>query len=253
MLREGRSGSRPLSSEQGAMVAPLSSTRRLCQLVIGLMGGAVLGAFVSMITNLALVEISVSLMFSAYFGGLFILVGCLIFWRVTSHQALDPLPMPKIYLSTFAGVIILSGFLCFLLDRKIFMGLRPWMKVPLYTILGSAVSFAMTFAIVDVLNYVVGLCQASVSKPLVESAQQVLLVLAVSLAMGLAFGFTFGVLDVEDEDAYHIRMALLRDERYSEPVGALLGAVAGFGLEYIRQRDDYAMAAAGKTEFDEDI
>lgn len=215
--------------------------------------GAAIGAFISMITNLALIEISVSLMFSAYFGGLFILVGSLILWRVTSHQALDPLPMPKLYLSAFAGVIIVSGLLCFLLDRKVFVGLRPWMKVPLYTILGSAVSFAMTFAIVDVLNYVVGLCQTSVSKPIVESAQQVFLVLCVSLAMGLAFGFTFGVLDVEDEDAYHIRMALLRDERYSEPVGAVLGALAGFGLEYVRQRDDYSMAAAGKTEFDEDI
>merc|ERR1719330_1436549 len=104
----------------------------------------------------------------------------------------------------------------------------------------------MTFAIV-------GLFQTSVSKPLVENAQQVLLVLAVSLAMGQAFGFTFGVLDVEDEDQYHLRVALLRDERYSEPIGGLLGAVAGFGLEYIRQRDDYAMQAHGKTEFDEDI
>merc|ERR1712060_467241 len=98
----------------------------------------------------------------------------------------EPLPLPKLHLAVFAGIIVLSGFLCFLLDRKMFVGLRPWMKVPLYTILGSAVSFAMTFAIVDVLNYVVGLCQASVSKPIVESAQQVTLVLCVSLAMGLA-------------------------------------------------------------------
>lgn len=234
-------------------MAPPTSGRRFCLLFVSALIGAALGAFVSMITNLALIEISVSLMFSAYFGGLFILVGCLILWRVTSHQALDPLPMPKVYLSAFAGIIVLSGVLCFLLDRKVFVGLRPWMKVPLYTILGSAVSFAMTFAIVDVLNYIVGLCQTSVSKPIVESAQQVMLVLLVSLAMGLAFGFTFGVLDVEDEDAYHIRMALLRDERFSEPVGAVLGALAGFGLEFIRQRDDYSMLAAGKTEFDEDI
>jgi len=235
------------------MVSAPSPGRRYCLLAVSGVVGAALGAFVSMITNLALVEISVSLVFSAYFGGLFILVGCLIFWRVSSHQALDPLPMPKIYLSIFAGVIVLSGFLCFLLDRKVFVGLRPWMKVPLYTILGSAVSFAMTFAIVDVLNYIVGHCQTSVSKPIVESAQQVMLVLLVSLAMGLAFGFTFGVLDVEDEDAYHIRMALFRDERYSEPVGIALGALAGFGLEFFRQRDDYSMLASGKTEFDEDI
>ncbi len=73
------------------------------------------------------------------------------------------------------------------------------------------------------------------------------------MAMGLAFGFTFGILDVEDEDQFHLRMALFRDERYSEPVGAVLGALAGFGLEFVRQRDDYSMLAAGKTEFDEDI
>merc|ERR1740129_586782 len=162
--------------------------------------------------NMALVEISVSLMFSAYFGGLFILVGCLILWRVTSHQALEPLPMPKIYLSIFAGVIILSGILCFVLDRKVFSGMGPKVKVPLYTILGSAVSFAMTFAIVDLLNYVVGLFQPSVSKPLVENAQQVLLVLAVSLAMGLAFGFTFWVLVEKVWFQYPLRVALLRDE-----------------------------------------
>lgn len=230
-----------------------SNTRRMCFLLINTVFGAALGAFVSMITNFALVEISVSPMFSVYFGCLFILVGCLILWRVASHQAAEPLPLPKLHLVVFAGVIVLSGFLCFLLDRRIFVGLKPWMKVPLYTVLGSAVSFAMTFAIVDVLNYVIGLCQATIAKPIVESAHQVSLVLCVSLAMGMAFGFTFGVLDVADEDEYHIRIALLRDEKFSQPVGAALGSLAGFGLEYCRQRDDYSLAAAGKTEFDEDI
>merc|ERR1712113_698386 len=153
-----------------------------------------------------------------------------------SHQSLDPLPMPKVYLSSFAILIIVSGFLCFLLDRKVFVGLRPWMKVPLYTVLGSAVSFAMTFAIVDVLNYIVGLCQASLAKPLVESVHQVTLILCVSLAMGCAWGFTFGVLDVADEDEYHIRVALLRSEKLSNPVGMALGALAGLGLEYCRQK-----------------
>lgn len=227
--------------------------RRLCLLGASAVIGAALGALVSMITTMALIEISMSLMFSAYFGGLFMLVGCLIMWRVTSHQALEPLPMPKIYLTIFAAIIIFSGFLCFLLDRKVIVGLRPWMKVPLYTILGSAVSFSMTFAIVDIVNCLVGFCQTSVSKPIVESVQQVMLVLCVSLAMGLAFGFTFGVLESGDEDAYHARVVLLRDERYSEPVGAVLGILAGAGLEHIRQRDDYSMLAAGKTEFDEDI
>merc|ERR1719401_174139 len=108
----------------------------------------------------------------------------------------------------------------------------------------------MTFAIVDGVNYVVGMFQSTVAKPIVESASQVALVLVVSLAMGMAFGFTFGVLDVADEEYYHIRMALLRDKKYSQPVGAVLGALAGLGLEWCRQRDDYSLLAAGKTEFD---
>ena len=53
--------------------------------------------------------------------------------------------------------------------------------------------------------------------------------------------------------SYHLRVALLRDEKITQPVGIALGALAGAGLEYCRQRDDYSLIAAGKTEFEEDI
>eukprot|EP00913_Durusdinium_trenchii_P031901 g29877.t1 len=170
-----------------------------------------------MVVNLALIEISISPFFSMYFGVLFILVGCLILWRVLSHESPDPLQMKRLHLSIFAGTIILSGALCFLLDRKIFVGLAPWMKVPLYMTLGLAVAFALTFSIVDVLNYVIGFFQNS--------------------AMGVVFGFTFGLLDVEDEEVYHMRVALMREEHYCYPMGILLGAISGFGNEYYRQKD----------------
>merc|ERR1711953_518032 len=108
-------------------------------------------------------------------------------------------------------------------------GLAPWLKVPLYTTLGLAVAFALTFSIVDVLNYVLGFCQSTIAKPIGESSQQVYLVLVVSLAMGVVFGFTFGLLDVEDEQVYHIRVALMREEHYCLPMGVALGAASGFG------------------------
>jgi len=85
----------------------------------------------------------------------------------------DKLRRTPLHLAAFAGLIILSGFLCFLLDRRFFAGLKPWMKVPLYTILGSAVCFAMTFAIVDVVNYAIGFFQSAVAKPIVESVHPV--------------------------------------------------------------------------------
>lgn len=216
--------------------------------------GGVLGVVISMVVNLALIEISISPFFSMYFGILFTLVGCLILWRVLAHETTEPLQMKKLHLSIFAGTIILSGALCFLLDRRMFVGLAPWMKVPLYMTLGLAVAFALTFSIVDVLNYILGFCQSSIAKPIVESSQQVYLVLVVSLAMGVMFGFTFGLLDVEDEQVYHIRVALMREEHYCYPMGLLLGCFAGFGNEHFRQKDDYtAYQGVAQTEFDEDI
>merc|ERR1719174_2662895 len=222
-------------------------------LVSAVIGGA-LGVLISMVVNLALIEISISPFFSMYFGILFTLVGCLIMWRVLSHEADDPMQMKKMHLSIFAGTIILSGLLCFLLDRRMFVGLAAWMKVPLYMTLGLAVAFALTFSIVDVLNYVLGFCQSSIAKPIVESSNQVYLVLVVSLAMGVIFGFTFGLLDVEDEQVYHIRVALMREEHYCYPMGLALGSMAGFGNEHFRQKDDYAgYQGVAQTEFDEDI
>merc|ERR1712048_1468003 len=109
-----------------------------------------------------------------------------------------------------------------------------------YMTLGLAVAFALTFSIVDVLNYIIGFCQSSIAKPIVESSQQVYLVLVVSLAMGAVFGFTFGFLDVEDEQVYHIRVALMREEHFCYPMGLALGCAAGFGNEFLRQKDDYA-------------
>eukprot|EP00747_Dinoflagellata_sp_TGD_P166880 gnl/TRDRNA2_/TRDRNA2_190371_c0_seq1.p1 gnl/TRDRNA2_/TRDRNA2_190371_c0~~gnl/TRDRNA2_/TRDRNA2_190371_c0_seq1.p1 ORF type:complete len:239 (-),score=40.70 gnl/TRDRNA2_/TRDRNA2_190371_c0_seq1:94-810(-) len=223
-------------------------------LAVSMTVGGALGVVISMVVNLALIEISISPFFSMYFGILFILVGCLILWRVLSHETADPLQMKKLHLSVFAGTIIVSGVLCFLLDRRMFVGLAPWMKVPLYMTLGLAVAFALTFSIVDILNYLLGFCQSSIAKPIVESSQQVYLVLVVSLAMGIVFGFTFGLLDVEDEQVYHIRVALMREEHYCYPMGILLGCLAGFGNEYYRQKDDYASyQGVAQSEFDEDI
>lgn len=216
--------------------------------------GGGLGVVTTMMVNLALIEITVSPFFSMYFGGVFTLVGCIILWRVLSHDAADPTQAKRTHLSVFACLIILSGLLCFLLDRGVFHSMRPWMKVPLYMVLGLSVSFALTFSLVDMLNYTLGFFRSGHSKPIVESAQQVYLVLAVSMIMGVAFGFTFGLLDVEDEQLYHVRVALMREEHYCYPMGIALGALAGLGTEHLRQKDDYAsFQHYAKTEFDEDI
>merc|ERR1712129_641312 len=75
-------------------------------------------------------------------------------------------------------------------------GLSPMLKVPLYAILGTSVAFALTFSVVDLVNYILGFLQVAIAKPFVESAAQVYMVLTTALIMGGLFGLIFGIMDV---------------------------------------------------------
>merc|ERR1739840_83845 len=143
---------------------------------------------------------------------------------------------------------------CFTLEQKWYQGMSPIMKVPLYMVLGTSVAFALTFSVVDLVNYILGFLQASsIAKPFVESAAQVYMVLATALVMGGLFGLVFGIMDVEDEVSYQIRLALLREERYCYPVGAVLGGAVGFANEYIREEEESSSGGGLPNGFDEEI
>ena len=229
--------------------------------------GLCLGIAVSLIVNSTLVEISVSPFFALYFGLLFMSVGGIIIYRLNgatlfgspsaeSDQSYSLAPEDEVrrkkQLNFFAGLICVSGFLCFILEKNWFVGLSSTSKIPLYTILGVSVAFALVFSIVDLVNYLMGFLRASVARPVVESPHQVYLVMTIALIMGATFGFIFGVMDIEDEIQYQVRLALLKEERTCIPIGAVLGAIAGFGNEYIRQKND-EYAAVGNSGFDDDI
>jgi len=216
--------------------------------------GVLLGIIISLIVNCTLVEISISAFFSLYFGILFIVVGGIIMWRIFSQEGGDAVESAakRKPLAAFATLIILSGLICFTLERQWYQGMSPLMKVPLYMILGTSVAFALTFSVVDLVNYILGFLQVAIAKPFVESASQVYMVLFSALIMGGLFGLIFGVMDVEDEVSYQIRLALLREERYCYPVGAILGGVVGFMNEYIRVEEERCGNNL-PNGFDEDI
>ena len=231
--------------------------------------GMILGIAVSLIVNSTLVEISVSPFFALYFGLLFMSVGGIIIYRLNgstlfsssggntdADQALLLMPEDekrrKKQLTFFASLILVSGFLCFILEKNWFVYLTWVGKIPLYTILGISVTFALVFSVVDLINYLMGFLRASAARPVVESSHQVYFVMTVALVMGAIFGFIFGIMDIEDEIQYQVRLALLKEERTCLPIGALLGAFAGFGNEYIRLKsDEYTSLQSGG--FDDDI
>jgi len=209
--------------------------------------GLILGIIVSLVVNCTLVEISISAFFSLYFGLLFITVGSIILWRVKVHSQSE-----EKALHAFGMLIVFSGFLCFFLEKHWYFNLSPILKCPLYTILGVSVAFALTFSVVDLINYVLGFLQSEVAKPLVESPRQIQLVLIIALIMGATFGFIFGLMDIEDAVQYQIRLKLLKQEHYCFPIGGLLGCIAGVGNEYLRELDA-ASSQKYASAFDEDI
>jgi len=184
---------------------------------------------------------------------LFLLIAGVVIWRIRSGTH----PQPTM-LMCFAGMIMLSGCMCFMLENKWFMRLSPTNKVPAYSLLGASVTFALLFSLVDLINYfsttcsdtysirplvcsghsrvphrelgTVVLCMLVYSNLQVETEKQVYLVVVTSVGMGLVFGAIFGLLDVEDESLAHIRIALMREERYcstARPCSCWeLGAVA---------------------------
>ena len=93
--------------------------------------------------------------------------------------------------------MVISGILSFVLEKNWFVGMGPTWKIPLYGILGTSVCFALTFAIVDLVNYVSGYFSYT-EKAYIENPRQILSVLVLSSVTGFVFGFIFGLLDVED-------------------------------------------------------
>ena len=188
------------------------------------LGGAVLGAMISWVVNCTLVEVSLSPFFSAYFGSLFIVIGIVIAWRVRStSQLISARRVPTLY--GFAAFVCVCGALCIVLDEEWFSFSR-WWKVPLYSAVGTSTCFAFTFSSLDLLNWVYS-AGAAEAKALVESPEQVHVVLLASCVMGAVFGLIFGVMDVEDAPRHELRNALIHEERFCLPFGFVLGAVAG--------------------------
>jgi len=212
--------------------------------------GAVLGIGASFTVNATLVEISINDFFAVYFGMLFIIIAGILFWRVKSGDH------PKPYLLMgFSMMVMLSGLLCFILEKDWFIRMSPSLKVPLYSMLGISVCFALLFSVIDLINYCTGLCcQGPNSKPLVETETQVYLVVASAVLMGFLFGLVFGLLDIEDETLTHLKMALMREESICYPIGAVVGGTASAINQYLRdQSQDYPFNPIQDDELDPDF
>lgn len=192
--------------------------------------GACLGALISFLVAAVLLEISDNRFFAVYFGILFLIVGLSIAKRVTvSSVWMEGGRLSRTLLAMFALTVLMASIACFILDHNTLKLSAPH-RIPFYIFLGIAVSFAVTFALVDVLNAMIAT---------VHSSKQVFLVLGASVFSGFLYGLVFGILDVEDDPS--ARHGLIRDERFCAPMGALIGAITG-AIAYRMHGGEYLAA-----------
>lgn len=174
-------------------------------------------------------------------------LGAFLFWRTLSKETsarqiinLDTLSTQSRtkknrVLYSISTTAFLAGLICFLFDMEIMAKQNFLIKLPLYSIVGVGLSFAIIFTCLDLLNIFFSWIQQTNAKSLIETDEQILAVLYNCVAMGFIFGFCFGILDVEDQQSRYLMNAITRDLRVTIPFGFVLGALGGVYNELLRR------------------
>lgn len=203
------------------------------RLVASALAGAVLGIIIGWCTNAAMVEISINAIFALYFGFFFLFLAGVITWRVlTFSQAAN-----RTALLVLSGLMGLAGLISIVYQRHWFFSLSAAFRVPIYMVLGIALSFALSFAIAELLNYASsssgsgsGTVAQRAQSAVVQTPQQIMLLAASSVALGFIYGLVFGAAEIGRGvfTLHTLRNQFIHEERICLPIGALVGALTGF-------------------------
>lgn len=203
--------------------------------------GMFFGAFISLIVDSALFEIGKSPFFATVFGLCLMIIGGLILWRVAPENG-ESMSRWRWSVFLFSAMVLASGVCCFLLEKDWIKGLGPGFKLPMYTLLGTSLCFALSFSVVDLLNSNVLFCcngfvgdmSALTLASQGAATRQVYVVLFSSVVMGAVFGCSFGLLDVEDDNGSHRRFD--QDQAFNTIIGAIAGVGVGGASQYLRDK-----------------
>lgn len=121
-------------------------------LIISTIMFGITGSMVSFITNCTLAEISISAFFSLYFGIFFLLIGMIVSYRAYNSTE------NRMLIGAFGLLILLSGIICFMVEKNWFLGISSHTKILLYAIIGASVTFSISFSIVDIVNMMMPCC-----------------------------------------------------------------------------------------------
>jgi len=131
-------------------------------------------------------------------GFFFLFLAGVIAWRVVNFaQAAN-----RTALLSLAALMGLAGLICIVYQRHWFFTMSAAMRVPVYTIIGISLSFALSFACAELLNYASTSGLAASALPqraqsaLVQTPQQIVLLATASVALGFIYGIIFGFSEI---------------------------------------------------------
>ncbi|CAK64797.1 unnamed protein product (macronuclear) [Paramecium tetraurelia] len=214
----------------------------LIQLTASGVIGLIICLMASAIGNAVLVEISINIVFSAYFGICFIIIGILLLMRVNNLPENSQLQKNKKFLQYFGIMVLSSGIICFCLERDWNKTMGYYTKIPLYVVLGVSLNFTLIFGFVDTINFVIGFFQQAWQRTLVETPNQIINALFISTLIGFIYGLFFSAMDIEDIRNFNkLESRLIFEEKLCMPIVGFLGLIGGVANEYLRIRGDKFM------------
>jgi hypothetical protein len=222
----------------------------LSAVLVGMLCGFVTAFCVSQ----SLLEISSSEFFANAIGIFLLLLGSLLIWRV-QHEQWNGTPgasAQRCVVLSLGTLVLMSGTFCFILEKSWMLKLGPTEKTPMYICLAVALSFAIIFSLVELINFCYALRVASKENnmgnrggedgfdghyydnrggdgsnvaPIIGTTHQIYINLFACIFCGSYFGIMFSFLGLEDNGTDHI---LIHKERlYTFPMGIMCGAMVG--------------------------
>lgn len=133
-------------------------------------------------------------------GFFFLFLAGVIGWRVYNFVNASN----RYALLGLSGLMGLAGLICVFYQRYWFFSLSAGFRVPIYAVLGVSLSFALSFAMAELLNYAstqsAGIVGGGVAPraqhALVQSPQQIFLLATSSVALGFVYGIIFGFAEI---------------------------------------------------------
>ena len=230
------------------------------------LGGGLLGAVASGVTNILLLQIGINPLFTTYFGIIFILIGSFMWLRakhlyqeeiITDNEASFMREEKNIFLKYAAQIVILSGFICFFLETKWTHHHKYLFKICEFILVSMSLNYAVVFGLLDFVNFLLTKFRSENSLEIIGTKDQILSCMACCFFSGGLYGLIFSFLDVEDSMYYGRDLAteLFYEERLCLPLGFICGVVGGFANEILRHNHGRYQSVVSNQEdpFDEEI